>query len=370
MGKLTPDAPKFERTFLGIAKQPHYENVISNIYAFFFNIKEEHDLGDLFIRSLIELIKEKPFKKNLESFFIDFNIITEYPVGHNDEVDDKKKGRIDILLENHDGAIIIENKIYHYLNNPLNVYWDKINKPEKNKIGIVLSLTPLETKDDNFINIAHKEFIERIKRNLENIKVKEENKYLFFLKDFCQNIINLSSEIMNEEDLEAFNDKRKEIIEVSNYLNRVKKHVERQVESALKSLEEAKKGKYVKPLNNINKDRLMFLQSNNKDNLMITVLYEELFDIEKENCIHLIIEVQNKEIEEKTIEELKKNYKNTFKENEFLSWGSNGDILHLVSKQYKINHKDLTNLHGFIADTLEKDSFIKMFEELSENTQL
>jgi len=151
---------------------------------------------------------------------------------------------------------------------------------------------------------------------------------------------------------------------------RVKKHVERQVESALKSLEEAKKGKYVKPLNNINKDRLMFLQSNNKDNLMITVLYEELFDIEKENCIHLIIEVQNKEIEEKTIEELKKNYKNTFKENEFLSWGSNGDILHLVSKQYKINHKDLTNLHGFIADTLEKDSFIKMFEELSENTQL
>ena len=26
------------KTFLGIAKQPHYENVLSNIYAFYFDV--------------------------------------------------------------------------------------------------------------------------------------------------------------------------------------------------------------------------------------------------------------------------------------------------------------------------------------------
>ena len=37
-----PKIKKRPKTFLGIAKQPHYENVLSNIYAFFFDIKEEH----------------------------------------------------------------------------------------------------------------------------------------------------------------------------------------------------------------------------------------------------------------------------------------------------------------------------------------
>ena len=44
------------KTFLGIAKQPHYENVLSNIYAFYFDVNEVHQFKDLFIKSLLELI--------------------------------------------------------------------------------------------------------------------------------------------------------------------------------------------------------------------------------------------------------------------------------------------------------------------------
>jgi hypothetical protein len=36
-----------QKTFLGIAKQPHYENVISNIYAFYFNVNEVHKFKSL-----------------------------------------------------------------------------------------------------------------------------------------------------------------------------------------------------------------------------------------------------------------------------------------------------------------------------------
>lgn len=39
------------KTFLGIAKQPHYENVISNIYKFYFRQEEDHGFQDLFVES-------------------------------------------------------------------------------------------------------------------------------------------------------------------------------------------------------------------------------------------------------------------------------------------------------------------------------
>ena len=37
-----PRIKRKPKTFLGIAKQPHYENVLSNVYAFYFNIEENH----------------------------------------------------------------------------------------------------------------------------------------------------------------------------------------------------------------------------------------------------------------------------------------------------------------------------------------
>ncbi len=43
-GNSIPIIKKNSKTFLGIAKQPHYENVLSNILAFYFDITEEHGL--------------------------------------------------------------------------------------------------------------------------------------------------------------------------------------------------------------------------------------------------------------------------------------------------------------------------------------
>ncbi len=38
---IIPEKTKTPLTFLAIAKQPHYENVISNIYAFYLDQEEE-----------------------------------------------------------------------------------------------------------------------------------------------------------------------------------------------------------------------------------------------------------------------------------------------------------------------------------------
>ena len=99
-----PKIKEKQKTFLGIAKQPHYENVLSNIYAFFFDVNEEHGMNDLFLRSFQELIymTELGEKKNIE-LHNNFTIETERGT--------KGGGRIDLLLSSDHHAIIIENKV-------------------------------------------------------------------------------------------------------------------------------------------------------------------------------------------------------------------------------------------------------------------
>lgn len=48
--KRLPPSPR-EFTFMQVAGYPHYENVCSNILAFYLDPQEEHGLGDLVLRS-------------------------------------------------------------------------------------------------------------------------------------------------------------------------------------------------------------------------------------------------------------------------------------------------------------------------------
>ena len=58
----------------------------------------------------------------LESF-TNFTIMTEYGT--------KNQKRIDILLQNVEQAIIIENKVYHTLDNDLDEYYNEISNNDK-----------------------------------------------------------------------------------------------------------------------------------------------------------------------------------------------------------------------------------------------
>lgn len=79
------EIPKIKRkpkTFLGISKQPHYENVLSNIYAFYFNTNEEHGMKDLFLKSFQTLINQTDLGKTKKiKFNNDFTLETEYRSG-------------------------------------------------------------------------------------------------------------------------------------------------------------------------------------------------------------------------------------------------------------------------------------------------
>lgn len=51
-----------EPNYFSVSGYPHYENVISNILSFFFDYNEKHQLGDLWLKSLLNCYSKKKEK--------------------------------------------------------------------------------------------------------------------------------------------------------------------------------------------------------------------------------------------------------------------------------------------------------------------
>lgn len=192
-----PKISKSRRNLIDIAGYPSWETVNSNLLAFYFDEKEDHNFGRLFFNSLIEIIETKiPEKLNREVYEI-----TDYTVER--EVVTNKGKYIDIVIreesdeENRsnieDWAIIIENKLKANLYNDLENYWRTIDA--SSKIGIVLSIKPIlidkkfKKKEIFYVNILHLELIERIKQNLSEYFEESDDRHLLFLKEYFANII-------------------------------------------------------------------------------------------------------------------------------------------------------------------------------------
>jgi hypothetical protein len=86
------------RTFMEVADYPHYENVCSNILAFYLDPTLEHKMGDLLLRALMERLK---INWNGEISRADITREEPSPGG----------GRLDLLIITDDFVIGIENKI-------------------------------------------------------------------------------------------------------------------------------------------------------------------------------------------------------------------------------------------------------------------
>jgi predicted DNA-binding protein len=219
-----PQAKKRRKNFLEIANYPHYENVISNFYAFYFNQNEEHGFKDMFLQSFLSIIKSKT-EKDLE--FTVYQVSTELPTN--------KGNRIDLLIEEADEtkAIIIENKIYHILNNDLEDYWRSIKADEKNKVGVVLSLNPLQVKNNNFVNITHSELLSQIKKTVGQYLNDADDRHLLFLKDFTENLESFTyrkEEMM--EPLKFYFENREKISQLSKMEENARLHITTNIKQA------------------------------------------------------------------------------------------------------------------------------------------
>ena len=177
-----PKAKVILPTYLEIAGQPHFENVCSNILAYFFNTNESHGFKDLVLRSFIECIDE--------SLLLEYDIET---INVERELYVEEQKRIDIVIECSELVITIENKIYHILDNKLEIYVKSIKKlyPDKTPHFIVLSLKE-ENPEKPFIPVTYEKFFLKLKQNLGTYFVNTNNQYTTFLIDFIQTIENLT----------------------------------------------------------------------------------------------------------------------------------------------------------------------------------
>lgn len=353
-----PRIKKRAKTFLGIAKQPHYENVMSNIYAFYFDVNEAHGMSDLFVSTLLELIADTELGKTKK---IDATSVFDVDT----EVSTKKNGRIDLLLSNENHAIIIENKVYHILNNDLQDYWSSIrvnDNIEDNKIGIVLSLNKLNIIHPQFINITHLDFLKRVIQNSGSYLMEAKDKYVVFLKDFYQNTLNMSKSELDSKELKFYFDNQAKIIEAKDFHFAVRTHVANQIEQVIELVDEdfvlqSPKGEFGK--------RLRFFLSPKNKNLMITVFFNRLLTTEK----RLILVVELKEgllINKEQYQQI------VFSEGEQLTikpdfyTNGNSKWCHFAVMSYVLNENEVSNLAQFISEKLNNDGLLSIYRKLND----
>lgn len=187
-----------------IAQIQHYEVVNSRIYSFYLQ-NTEHGFRDLFLKSLIELIhlkwvNTKPTKPEKPFFELpgDWNCSTE--------VATKKGNRIDLWIdwdskEGDRKTILIENKIFHFLRNDLEDYFDTPGGKAKDKVGVLLTLGEQNAGHEHFINITHEEWLSQIRKNWGEYIPDADDRHLLFLKDF---MLNMSKLVKNLEKMHDF----------------------------------------------------------------------------------------------------------------------------------------------------------------------
>lgn len=179
-----PKKTPIEKSFISICGFPSREKVSSNILAFFLDTHKEHNLKNLFVKSLLESVG-----LNADEYPEDFESETEVPT---------EQGKyIDLLLRNERRNIVIENKIYAKLYNPLTDYYETASEEDKEQpIGIVLSLFPIDESKkkeapEKYNFVTYHDFFSKVKENIWNYLEKANQKYIPFLLDYFYNIENL-----------------------------------------------------------------------------------------------------------------------------------------------------------------------------------
>jgi hypothetical protein len=174
------------KTFLEIGGYPHAEEQASNILKFFFDNREEHKLGSLFLRSLLECAGVDVAMEDLDVEAVRREVTTE------------KKTRLDLVISTSTLLVGIENKLFHQLNNDLSIYKQhlEMEAQERKVLGILLSLEPIPSSihKNVFLPVTYSSFFEVIRKNMGTAVIGASQQYLPFLLDFIQSIEHLSQE--------------------------------------------------------------------------------------------------------------------------------------------------------------------------------
>lgn len=319
--------------FLEIIGKQHHENINSALYAHFINTDED-GIRDVFLQTLLELIKKKA-KKNLE--FIDASARTEVTT---------KEGRIDILIRDRrqDSAIIIENKIYHWLNNPLLEYWEYVKVDDTKKVGVLLTLEshtiPGDVKD-KYINITHLEWVRLIKDRLDGNELP--TNYRVYMNDFVQTIENLSTTYEMNEAAKFYFQHAKQVKKANQTMNEAHDFLQNQLQAIADKIGWQTYGNSLEWRN--------FWDEANQLDTYLTILTHDL--LEGKMRYTLILELfRDDRNHEKDLREFLKDHPQT---KDKQKGTSDGQFLHFLCKDYIVTEDELANLSKHVVDNIHND---------------
>ena len=241
LGDLPEPTPKNLFDILGVRNK---ETINSRILAYFLDTNENHGLQSLFFDSLKTIIENKKYANPefLDIFNGEFKVLTEDTTSF---AENETKKRIDVSIIGSDKwGVIIENKLYHNLANPLKAYWEHTQKTcDNNIIGIILTLFNLGLENDKvdiklknkkvtYLNITHKEWMDEVQKQLCLGDI-ENTEGLLYLKEYIKTI---QSHYNSKMDETAFNalaqsitKQRKEVQEIQNKISETTKFIDEQI---------------------------------------------------------------------------------------------------------------------------------------------
>ena len=220
-GKL-PKRPERQPTFLEIAGCAHRENACSDILAFFMDPANPHGLGTLFLDALART----GGIQNQET--------TASNISVNREGATNARKRIDLLIQSDSHAILIENKIFAGVDNPLGdyaKYLDCLKPTARHKHKFLLTLTPSdEGASHGFKNITHQQLVKEIRGLLGSYVPDADTRYLTFVLDFLNTLDNLNrGTVMGQEFLDFLalrrNDTENFLREINGFKDELRKKI-------------------------------------------------------------------------------------------------------------------------------------------------
>lgn len=204
-------------TFLETAGYPHFENVASNLLAFFLDPEEEHGLGSLFLDALMESL-------GLEH--LSFRSVER-------EAGTENGKRLDLLLEFETHVIGIENKIFAPVNNPLGDYrahLENVADGRQSVLAVLCLREPTATLGPAVSVVTYESLMSRVRQALGRHATDAPAQYLSFALDFVKTMENLrKGNRMNQAVLNLFRRKREDVVELLHAANEVSKELRRTV---------------------------------------------------------------------------------------------------------------------------------------------
>ena len=188
--RQVPPRPERPPTLMEISGYPHYENVCSNILAFFLDPGNPHGLGTLFLDALV---RAGGIGEQGREIGVNIQIRREETT--------RKGNRIDLLIQSESHAIVIENKIFHEISNPFEDYIKHVETHYKQlkKHLFILSLKPGGDVEP-FKNITYEQLFKEVRSLLGHRVSRADTRYLTFMLDFLNTLDGLrEGRIMNEE---------------------------------------------------------------------------------------------------------------------------------------------------------------------------